>query len=193
MRFVWAVVAFVLATVMIGAGIAQRTIFQGPQSTTAEVAISNDEPYLVVGGDVLTSAPGSQTVRVVGDGAVFAAYGRTMDVQAWLADASYNKVVRAGDGALTTEQIEPTPTPTTTATATDAATDPAATDPAAPVDEGTTTPGAEEEAVPGRNPAGSDLWLAEYQQERSLTAPLQLPADMSVIIATDGTARRRRW
>ena len=30
-RFVWAVAAFVLAAVMIGAGIAQRTVFQGPE------------------------------------------------------------------------------------------------------------------------------------------------------------------
>ena len=31
MRFVWAVAAFVLAALMIGAGIAQRTVFQGPE------------------------------------------------------------------------------------------------------------------------------------------------------------------
>ena len=64
MRFVWAVVALVLATVMIGAGIAQRTIFQGPRSTTADVSITQDEPYLVIDGAVLTANPGSQTLLV---------------------------------------------------------------------------------------------------------------------------------
>jgi len=96
---------------MIGAGIAQRTIFQGPRSTTAEVSISQNEPYLVIGGDVLTSTPGSQTLRVLGEGTVFAAYGRTADVQAWLADASYNQVVRTEDGSLVTEEVAPTPAP----------------------------------------------------------------------------------
>jgi len=183
-RFVWAVVALVLATVMIGAGIAQRTIFQGPRSTTAEVSISQNEPYLVIGGDVLTSTPGSQTLRVLGEGTVFAAYGRTADVQAWLADASYNQVVRTEDGSLVTEEVDPTPAPEPTpAESTEApASDAAATDDAA------AEQGADEEAIPGRNPAGSDLWLDQYQQEDLVIAPLQLPADMSVIIASDGTA-----
>ena len=39
MRFVWAVVAFVLAAVLIGTGIAQRTIFLGPKDVTAEVTV----------------------------------------------------------------------------------------------------------------------------------------------------------
>ncbi|WP_229382020.1 hypothetical protein [Microbacterium schleiferi] len=183
MRFVWAVVALVLATVMIGAGIAQRTIFQGPRSTTAEVSISESAPYLVIDGAVLTANPGSQTLRVLGDGPVFAAYGRTADVQAWLADATYNEVVRTEDGALVTEGVEPEPTvDPSAAPATDAPADDGAT-----TEDTATDQGAEEEAIPGRNPVGSDLWLDEYQQEDLVIAPLQLPADMSVIIASDGT------
>ena len=39
-----------------------------------------------------------------------------------------------------------------------------------------------------RSPIGSDLWLDEFQQEDLLIAPLQLPEDMSVLVATDGDA-----
>ena len=53
MRFVWAVAAFVLAAVMIGAGIAQRTVFQGPKSETVAISVSEDAPYLLIDGAVL--------------------------------------------------------------------------------------------------------------------------------------------
>ena len=53
MRFVWAVAAFVLAAVMIGAGIAQRTIFQGPENDIAAISVDDDAPYLVIDGTVL--------------------------------------------------------------------------------------------------------------------------------------------
>ncbi|MBZ6371812.1 MAG: glycosyl transferase, partial [Microbacterium hominis] len=33
---------------------------------------------------------------------------------------------------------------------------------------------------------GSDLWLDEFQQDDVLITPLQLPADMSLLVATDG-------
>ena len=42
MRFVWAVAAFVLAALMIGAGIAQRTVFQGPKTETASISVEED-------------------------------------------------------------------------------------------------------------------------------------------------------
>ena len=50
MRFVWAVAAFVLAAVMIGAGIAQRTVFQGPKSETVDLSVSQEAPYLLIDG-----------------------------------------------------------------------------------------------------------------------------------------------
>ncbi|WP_341578838.1 glycosyl transferase [Microbacterium schleiferi] len=187
MRFVWAVVALVLATVMIGAGIAQRTIFQGPRSTTADVSITEDEPYLVIDGALLTENPGSQTLRVLGDGPVFAAYGRTADVQAWLADATYNQVVQTEDGSLVTEEVEPAPEPEATVAPTATPATEAPTGDGAATGDAATDQGSAEEAIPGRNPAGSDLWLDEYQQDDLVIAPLQLPADMSVIIASDGT------
>ncbi|MFS0867309.1 glycosyl transferase [Microbacterium sp. 179-B 1A2 NHS] len=157
MRFVWAIVAFVLATVMIGAGIAQRTILQAPTTETAAVEVGGSAPYILVDGDVFASRAGSQTLRVEGDGPVFAAYARTTDLTAWLAPTDYTAVTLGDEGALATTEV------------------PAAAIP-------------EDDASPTADPAGSDLWLDEFQQEGSLATPLSLPADMSVLIASDGTA-----
>ncbi|GAA3626770.1 hypothetical protein GCM10022200_06430 [Microbacterium awajiense] len=174
MRFVWAVAAFVLAALMIGAGIAQRTVFQGPRSETVEISTEQDAPYLLIDGAVLNSLPGTQTLRAQGEGEIFAAYGRTMDVEAWLSDASYNRVTAAGEGVLDTAYVEPEIVPDEPAEGdenADAADD-----------------ASDDEVVEGRSPVGSDLWLDEFQQSDILIAPLQLPDDMSVLVATDGTA-----
>ena len=159
MRFVWAVVAFVLATLLIGAGIAQRTIFMGPSAQQAELSIEEPAPYLLVDGAVLREHPGQQTLLVRGEGNIFAAYGRTADLEVWLSDATYNSVVPAEDGTTTTTLVEPVVE--------------------APEE------GAEE---PGRSPVGSDLWLDSFSEPDQLITDMQLPEGMSVLIARDGTA-----
>ena len=155
MRFIWAVAAFVLAALMIGAGIAQRTIFEGPTTVTRTIEVTGDAPYVLIDGAVLGSHPGSQNLRVEQSGEIFAAYGRTADLDAWLAKADYTLVSAKGAG------VESADVP---------ASDPPAAD-AAPL-----------------SPVGSDLWLAEYHEQGTLQATLQLPQDMSLLIATDGTA-----
>ncbi|KQR25104.1 hypothetical protein [Microbacterium sp. Leaf151] len=157
MRFVWAVVAFVIAAVMIGAGIAQRTVFQGPSEASATVQTEGTSAYTLVDGALLTSVPGAQTLRVEGDGEVFAAYGRTADMEAWLADVPYTAVTVDGEGVVQTSEVQPTVTATSAAAA-------------------------------GRSPVDSDLWLDEYEQTGTLSATLQLPSEMSVLIASDGIA-----
>ncbi len=159
MRFVWAVAAFVLATVMIGAGIAQRTVLQGPKTITEAIEVVDSSPYILVDGAVLGSNPGSQTLRARGDGEIFAAYGRTDDMRAWLAESEYVQVSLEGE-----EVVSNVVTP-----------EPPADDAAA-------------ERTADRAPAGSDLWVDEFQQEDVLITTLRLPADMSVLVATDGTA-----
>ncbi|OZD30841.1 glycosyl transferase [Rhodococcus sp. 06-1477-1B] len=158
MRFVWAVVAFVIAAAMIGAGIAQRTVFHGPSETSANVQTEGSTAFTLIDGAVLTSVPGAQTLRVEGDGAVFVSYGRTADVTAWLADVPYTSVTLDGEGTVQTAEVEPTVTPASGA------------------------------ATTGRSPVDSDLWLDEYEQTGSLSTTLQLPSDMSVLVASDGTA-----
>jgi hypothetical protein len=180
-RFVWAVVAFVLAALMIGAGIAQRTIFPASEAQSIPIETAGDTAFTLIDGAVLTSLPGSQTLTVEGEDEVFAAYGRTSDVTAWLSDASYTAVTLGADNTVQTSDIEPeaaaapTPEPTPASTATPSET------PAAETDTPATT-------TEGRSPVGSDLWLDEFEQQGRLTTPLQLPDTMSVLVASDGTA-----
>ena len=194
MRFVWAVAAFVLAAVLIGAGIAQRTVFVGAETTETEISTEDALPYTLIDGAVLTSLPGSQTMTATADsGPVYAAYGRTADVTAWLSEVSYTRVTLDDTGEIVTELVEPEVVePEATAP------DTAAPDTAAPetgaegdgaTDDATTDASAETSTdAPGRNPAGSDLWLDEFTDEGTLTAQLQIPETMSVLLASDGTA-----
>ena len=131
-------------------------MFQGTSESTAAVQTEGTTAYTLVDGALLTSVPGAQTLRVEGDGQVFAAYGRTPDVQAWLSDVAYTAVTVDAEGVVQTTEVEPTAEGTAGATA--------------------------------RSPINSDLWLDEYEQTGTLSATLQLPGDMSVLIASDGTA-----
>nr|WP_274638236.1 glycosyl transferase [Microbacterium bovistercoris] len=156
MRFVWAVAAFVLAAVMIATGIAARTVFQGPKIETSAVEGSGTTAYTLIDGHVLNRMPGSQTLRAAQEGTIFAAYGRTDDMKAWLADSEYTAVTLGDDGSVDSAVVAPTQT------------------------------GADAEPA-RRNPAGSDLWLDEFEQDDILIQHLQLPDTMSVLVATDGT------
>jgi hypothetical protein len=175
-RFVWAVAALVVAAVLIGAGIAQRTIFHGPSTQSAEIALSGDAPFTMIDGAVLNALPGTQTLEVSGSDAVFVAYGRTADVAAWLSDQKHTAVSSGADGAIVSTVVEPVTEPAETA--------PAPADTA----EAAADPAAEPATTPTRDPAGSDLWLAEYVDADAVVAPLQLPSTMSVLVASDGAA-----
>lgn len=178
-RFVWAVAAFIVAALMIGLGIAQRTIFEGPPAASTAIPAGDDEAYTLIDGAVLNLLPGAQTLTAEGDGAVFAAYGRTADVEAWLSDVSYNHVTVGSDGEPATEVVEPDPEAPVGGAAT-----PAPTEAPAATAEGATDAASAEPV--SRTPVGSDLWLDEFQQERRLSTPLQIPETMSVLLASDG-------
>jgi hypothetical protein len=91
-RFIFAIIAFVLAALMIGYGIAQRTILAEPDAVTASGTINSVAALTVIDGATLNAFEGSQTVLVMGSGRVFAAYGRTSDVIAWIGDTTYTVV-----------------------------------------------------------------------------------------------------
>ena len=92
MRFVIAIVLFLLAFVSIGYGIAQRTILAGPSSFTAGLTTDSSAPITVIDGAALRAFEGSQGLTVSGSSTVFIADGRADDVQAWVGKTSYNKV-----------------------------------------------------------------------------------------------------
>lgn len=92
MRFVMAIVLFLLAFVSIGYGIAQRTILAGPASVTAAVTTDSTAPITVIDGPALRAFDGSQSLTVSGSSTVFIADGRADDVSAWVGKTSYNSV-----------------------------------------------------------------------------------------------------
>lgn len=185
MRFVWAVVAFVLAAVLIGAGIAQRTIFMGSDTQKTQVEISEPAPFVLIDGDVLRANPGAQTLIVRGQGEIFGSYGRTADMTAWLADSDYNQVTLKKSGDLAVEHVEAQAEATDDG-ATDAP-DEGATE--APTDGATDAPVEGDEGSAGRDPRGSDLWLDSFDEDNRLVADnMQLPEGTSLLIAYDGAA-----
>jgi hypothetical protein len=161
-RFVFAILAFVLAALMIAFGIAQRTIFLEPASASITATIEDGSPYAVIDGSALAAGPGNQTLTVGGSDTVFMAYGRTADILAWIGNDTYAAIGLDPDGNAFT---------VTSATGT-----PPEDDAAAPPAELPT------------NPAGSDLWLEEFTAQGSLTTTLSVPEGISVVLASDGTA-----
>lgn len=201
MRFVLAIAAFVVAAAMIVLGIAQRTVFLPPSTVTSEGTVTGGLPYTLVSGAVLNSREGSQTVTATGSDTVFVAYGRTSDVMAWLGTSEYaelsvdettGKIETTIRGGESSEDPQATASPAPTDTAS-----PAPTDTAAPADpdggddttsgdEGTDDASAAAADQP-TDPRGSDLWLSEYDEDKAVIAPISVPDDVSVLIASDGT------
>jgi hypothetical protein len=180
-RFALAIVAFIAAAVMIGFGIAQRTVFLDPDRVALSTQVDSDAAYTVIEPDALGAYTGKQTVTVSGSDAVFVAYGRSSDVEAWIGDAPYTSVHYDAEAeGFTSEVVErdstdaeaDTSDPTVPATPEAPATDAAATD-AVP--------------DPADSPSGSDLWLDEFTAERTITTTIDVPDDISVLLASDGT------
>src|SRR6188768_3779412 len=91
---------------MIGYGIAQRTILAEPDEVALAASTTSEATVTVVDGAALNAFEGSQTLTVNGEGQIFAAYGRTSDVLAWIGDTTYNVVsYDAETGELVTETV----------------------------------------------------------------------------------------
>ncbi|WP_140403551.1 glycosyl transferase [Microbacterium sp. JB110] len=161
MRFVWAVVAFVIAAGLVAMGVAQRTVFLGPDSETIKVSSEQDLPFTVIDSDVFEALPEalpgeSGTLTISSDGPIFATYARTTDVLGWLGDQRFTHATADG-GEIDVATVEPT---------------------------------VELEGDPeGRSPAGSDLWLESFTAEGTMEENFSFPEGMqlSVLIASDGT------
>lgn len=91
MRFVVAIVAFVLAAAAIGLGVAQRTVLAGPASVSSTV-VTGSAPLTIIDAATLNANAGTQSIEVSGDGDIVLAYGRTADVMAWVGEASFNEI-----------------------------------------------------------------------------------------------------
>jgi hypothetical protein len=91
-RFIAAIISFVIAFGLIAYGIAQRTVLAEADSITASETFTTNAPVTIVNSSTLKSLPGRQQIHISGAKKNFAAYGRTEDVLAWVGDARYNRV-----------------------------------------------------------------------------------------------------
>src|SRR5690554_7704710 len=107
-RFVAAIVSFVIAFGLIGLGIAQRTVFAEGDRVTSEAVAERDAPITIIDGSALNARDGRQKLEIGNalDDQVFAAYGRTGDLIAWAGDTSYNYVTYDAEAkGLATEYV----------------------------------------------------------------------------------------
>ncbi|SDQ83730.1 hypothetical protein SAMN02800687_2777 [Curtobacterium sp. UNCCL20] len=89
MRFVLAIVSFVIGLLLVALAVGQRTVFEPPSSLVAASSSKSSAPVTVIPGSTLNANPGYQRINVSGSGKVFAAYGKTTDVDAWVGDAKH--------------------------------------------------------------------------------------------------------
>ncbi|MGN8050788.1 hypothetical protein ACTJKO_13985 [Curtobacterium sp. 22159] len=89
MRFVLAIVSFVIGLLLVALAVGQRTVFEPPSSLVAASSSKSSAPVTVIPGSTLNANPGYQRINVSGSGKVFAAYGKTTDVEAWVGDAAH--------------------------------------------------------------------------------------------------------
>lgn len=158
MRFVLALVAFVIAAGLLVAGVAQRTFLLPADRHTTSMSVPSGAHYVVIPGSVLNAHTGLQHVRVSGAPAVFAAYGRSSDVTAWLSGERYVEA-DVDDAATFAKPRQRT----------------------APVVAG--VPGGDRP-----DPDGSDLWLDQQRASGTLNWTVRVPSNVSLLLASDGSA-----
>ena len=186
MRFLVAILAFVVAAVLIGAGIAQRTIWIPASHIITATVVKGGAPFTVIVGSVLRARTGQQTLTVSGGSRPFVAYGRTADVLAWLgkekyAKVTYNASTNTLDSKVVTGKVDTPSTSTDTATSTPTPTADSSASGSTTSDSSSTT------SKKGPNPAGSDLWLEQFSGANAAITKMNVPDTVSVIIASDGT------
>lgn len=213
MRFLIAIVLFVAAVVTGGLGIAQRTVLAPPDAVTSDLQLSSTAPVTVIDGSALNAYEGSQTITITGG--VVAPPAEEAPDDGSPADEATGEGEAPADGEApaegddaAAEGDEAAGDEATDADATDVVTE---TDAIAvaygrtvdvlgwvgdaqhtlvTVDAETgelvaqTVRGGEQQ-VP--SPLGSDLWFGEFEGEGDLGITLNVPADVSVLVVSDGT------
>ncbi len=181
-RFALAIVAFIAAAVMIGFGIAQRTVLLEPDRVSLSAEIEGEAAYTVIEPDALGAHPGKQTLTVSGSDTVFVSYGRSSDVAAWLGDSPVRggALRRRGRGAHERGRRDRAGRRRRLPTA----------DGATPTDSGRPAPRARRSPPRTPPPRRSDPTCGSTSSPPSarVTTTIDVPDDISVLLATDGTA-----
>jgi hypothetical protein len=98
MRFLLAALLFILAISLLLLGLAQRTIWAPPNSFSVNLAVSGNQPYVLIPAEELALMPGDAKVSATADADVFLALGRENDVLAWIGQAGHFQTETSDDG-----------------------------------------------------------------------------------------------
>lgn len=184
MRFIAAIVFFVVAVVGVGLGVAQRTVWAPPDRVTSELRLDTAATVTVIDGAALNAYDGRQTLEIIG-GVVAApvpepepsdtpAAGATPAPAADPEAATATEAITAAYGR-TTDVVAWVGPATYTLVTFDAELGELVAE----------TVTGTESVVP--NPYGGDLWFADYQGESQLGITVNVPDDVSMLIVSDGT------
>ena len=158
MRFIYAVVLFLVSLLLLVSGLLIRHVFSAPDTFTRTITVSGDAPVTLIDADELARVSGTESITVSGATAsnpeepalVTLAWGRKSDVLAWVGSAPYQVLTVDPESkdivARTVSGIEP--------------------------------------EVP--SPAGSDLWFDEWTAENGISADFALTDADTVLIAGSG-------
>jgi hypothetical protein len=109
-RLIVSLILLAISTLSLTTGIVQRTVFEEPATVERTIQMDTSAPATIISGSALLAFPGRQTVTVSGgvaglvpsesgegfvqkeSSSVFVAYGRTLDVMAWLEPGRHSKV-----------------------------------------------------------------------------------------------------
>ncbi len=181
MRFIVAIVFFVIAVVGVGLGVAQRTVLAPPDRVTSTLQLDTDATVTVIDGTALNAYDGRQTVAITGG--VEAAPQPSPTV-----DAEGNPVEQPAEGeeaATETDAIAAAYGRTSDVLAwVGDTTHNRVTFDAETGELVSELVGGAETTVP--NPYGSDLWYGDYQAEGELGITVNVPDDISMVIVSDG-------
>lgn len=171
MRFVLAIVLFVAAVVTGGLGIAQRTVLAPPESVTSELELASTAPVTVIDGAALNAYEGSQTIAITGGVEASAEAPAEGDA----AEAATETDAVAVTYGRTVDVLGWVGDAEHTLITLDAETGELVAQ----------TVRGSEAVVP--SPLGSDLWFGEFEGEGELGLTLNVPADVSLLVVSDGT------
>jgi hypothetical protein len=126
-RFIVSLILFVVSAVMIGAGMLIHSVFLPPSTMTQSIILTNPAPVTVIDTTSLNRISSTQTISVQGgasgtvyvnnpDGAptattaeserIVLAWGRKIDVMAFIGNASYQEIVARGEeGTLVAKKV----------------------------------------------------------------------------------------
>ncbi len=171
MRFIVSVILFGVAVVMVGAGILMHTVFSPPSTTAQSVTISDPAPITVIDSTSLNRISLTQTISVIG-GAEGTIYVESPDSVPIAEPASSERIVMAwGRQGDVLAYIGNVPYQSVVAQGLDGE---------LKVKKHAGT----EIATP--DPLDSDLWVEQFEGEKTLSQDVTIPRGNLIVIATDG-------